>query len=163
MQPDAILESPGVYCLVEAKGFKAGGFQREQLARELIVALQEARGRRPLVLLVLPTAPPVLVRRYGRHSIREAVLEGLPSVLERIGEPATRVEEFSSQVDSVIAYVTWEGLCGTIDSARAEYQSPDAAEAIDSNSRLFQVRLPRLFGRSLLARDAAEPVCFRSE
>lgn len=125
VQPDAIIESPGVYCLVEAKGFKAGGFQLEQLARELMVTIQEAQGRRPLLLLILAEDPPVLVRRHGRHSIENAVLEGLPSALERIGAPPAHGAEIASQVDSVIAYITWDGLRDVISRAHSDYQKDD--------------------------------------
>ena len=41
VQPDLVIESPNIYCLVEVKRIKQGSFQPTQLARELVVALQQ--------------------------------------------------------------------------------------------------------------------------
>ena len=45
VQPDALLETVGGYVLVEAKRIKKASFQREQLVREYLVALREAKAR----------------------------------------------------------------------------------------------------------------------
>ena len=56
VQPDGLLESKSVFCLMEAKRIKPGSFQPEQLAREYLTVLKFAKARdiTPLLLLVLP-------------------------------------------------------------------------------------------------------------
>ena len=63
VQPDATITSPSVYALVEAKRIRRSSFQPEQPAREFVAATVEAQasGRRPLLLLILRTPPPVTV------------------------------------------------------------------------------------------------------
>jgi len=63
VQPDATITSPSVYALVEAKRIRRSSFQPEQPAREFVAATVEAQasGRRPLLLLILGTPPPVTV------------------------------------------------------------------------------------------------------
>ncbi len=43
VQPDGIIESPSVYCVLEAKRIKRGAFQPEQLAREYLVLDRKPR------------------------------------------------------------------------------------------------------------------------
>src|SRR5262245_57408129 len=45
VQPDAILESPSVYCLLEAKRIREAAFQPQQLAREFVAVVEGAKER----------------------------------------------------------------------------------------------------------------------
>jgi hypothetical protein len=56
--------------MLEAKRIKRGAFMPEQLAREFLAVVQEAGDRNRLLLLVLPTPPPVHVRGHGRLAPR---------------------------------------------------------------------------------------------
>lgn len=66
-QPDALLTSPGVFVLVEAKRIRTSAFQPKQLAREYVATLAHANGRAPIIFL-LGVNPPVLVKGNGRIS-----------------------------------------------------------------------------------------------
>jgi hypothetical protein len=124
VQPDAIVESPSVLCLLEAKRIKRGAFQPEQLAREFIGVVQKARslGRRPLLLLLLPKEPPVSISGMGRLEIHEAVSRSLGSVLERT-EEATSPEDLLKQLHTVVAYTTWPRISECLTEARRAFTS----------------------------------------
>jgi len=78
VQPDGVFESDHVFCLVEAKRIRSSSFQAEQLAREYITTIREAKDRRALMLLVLADDPPVAVSRHGKLAIRDAIEKFLP-------------------------------------------------------------------------------------
>lgn len=132
VQPDAILTSPSVYCLVEAKRIGRGAFQPEQLAREYVAVLQQARrhGLRPLLLLLLADPPPVPVKGLGRMDIHKAVSLGLGSVLERTCEEASP-EELISQLSTVVAYTTWPKISACLAAARHGFSS--GSSSIDAS------------------------------
>jgi hypothetical protein len=71
VQPDALLETVGGYVLVEAKRIKKASFQREQLAREYLAVLREAKARDPVLLLILGSPPPVTVKKQGLETSRK--------------------------------------------------------------------------------------------
>ena len=79
VQPDAIITTPSVYCLVEAKRIRSSSFQPRQLAREFVMAQQFAGERRPILALLLSAPPPVRVQGRGRLSIRDAIVSNQPS------------------------------------------------------------------------------------
>lgn len=108
VQPDGIIESDSVYCLLEVKRLKAGSFQREQIAREVLATVKEAQSRRrsPLLLLILPEDPPVLVRGMGRVSIRDAIGECLESLVQKTGDSQSLACEILDKSDSLVAYLT---------------------------------------------------------
>lgn len=123
VQPDGIIQSPSVHCLVEAKRMKAGSFQPEQLARELLACLQEADGRTPLLLLVLPKPPPVSVKGHGRLPVREAVAKWLPRVLGRAEGEFPPAEELVERVDSIVAYTTWGQIAKDVEDGLEAFGS----------------------------------------
>lgn len=45
-QPDVVIDSPEVFIFVEAKRLRPSSFQPDQLAKELILTAEHARGRR---------------------------------------------------------------------------------------------------------------------
>ena len=128
VQPDGVIESSSVYCLLEAKRIKPRAFHPEQLAREYLAVVQEARGRRPLLLLVLPEPPPVAVSGHGRLEIDTAVGNYLEHVRSRCEHEFSPDELMRWDVSSVIAYITWPAL----------------VEAISAGLREFRVRIRRL-------------------
>ena len=84
VQPDATIITPTTYALVEAKRIRPSSFQADQLAREFVAVLQEARGRTPLLLLVLGVPPPVKVRGLAeRIDIATAISTRLSNVAAR--------------------------------------------------------------------------------
>jgi len=140
VQPDGILESTSVYCMLEAKRIKRGAFQPEQLAREMLAVLQEAQGRQPLLLLVLPSPPPVAVCGYGRLSIHDAVSKWLEPVLQQTESEFPAMEELAGRADSVIAYTTWQSISETVAAGKASFVSGDPS--VDASiSRLAETVL----------------------
>ena len=125
VQPDAIIESESVYCLVEAKRIKGGSFQAEQLAREYLAVLQEAerKGLKPLLLLVLGETPPVRIRKGGRMDIATGVTNSLQTVRSRCEHSFAEMETLNANVDTVIAFTTWGAVEQAIRSALLEFDS----------------------------------------
>lgn len=133
VQPDGVFETTSVFGLLEVKRIRGGSFQPEQLAREFVLTYQEARKRRkrPLLLLVLPKAPPVKVK--GTESplhIKEAIAASLPSVLEKCDEGFPPVDELLAEVESSVAYVTWDHVRESLVKSAEAFVSTD-----DSTSR----------------------------
>lgn len=123
LQPDAILESPSVYCMVEAKRIKRGSFQEEQLAREFLAVLKKAGDRKGLLFLILPAPPPVCVKRHGRMALHDAVVRWLPQVLERAEGEFPAFNELESTIDSILAYTTWRRVYDEVERALNNFSS----------------------------------------
>lgn len=64
-EPDVELSSPATYLLVEAK--LRSGFGKQQVERELAVAIAQSRGREPFLLLVTPASIPPRFSSNGKH------------------------------------------------------------------------------------------------
>jgi hypothetical protein len=124
LQPDGIIHSPLVYCMLEAKRIKRSAFMPEQLAREFLAVLREAGGRNGLLLLVLPTPPPICVRGHGRLGLHDAVANWLPRVLERAEGEFPPINELYSMIDSTLAYTTWTAVSEQIERALNQFSSP---------------------------------------
>lgn len=107
VQPDAVIESTGSYVLVEAKRIRRASFQPEQLAREYLAGLREARDRVPALLLILGAPPPVMVKRHGLREINEAISEHLPSLLARSGADDEDISELVTGIPEVVSWITW--------------------------------------------------------
>jgi hypothetical protein len=119
VQPDGLIVSPGCYCVLEAKRLRRGSFQTEQLAREFLLAREQAAGRAPLLLLILATEPPVPVQRSGRMYIEDAISAQLGSVLRRCGRPEGEAERLLTEVDDVVAWTTWHELAAVVEAQLA--------------------------------------------
>ncbi len=121
VQPDAIITSPSVFCMAEAKRIRQGSFQQNQLARELLVTLERAAPKLPLLLLVLPQLPPVLVRKRGRLSIQGAVEDTLKEEMAAVPDYERSSAETLAAVETTIAYTTWDAISAVVRSEAKSY------------------------------------------
>lgn len=137
VQPDGIIQTPDVYCLLEAKRIRRGAFQPHQLAREYLTVLREAGDRHPLLLLVLPEAPPVLVRGHGRLSIQEAIARWVTPILPQLDAEFPSAEELVKGIESAVAWVTWSTISEDVAAGLEHLNCPDAS-FFGSISRLVQ-------------------------
>jgi len=137
LQPDGIIQTPDVYCLLEAKRIRSGAFQPQQLAREYLTVLREAGGRHPLLLLVLPEAPPVSVRGHGRLSLEEAIARWITSILPQLDAELPSAEELVKGIHSTVAWVTWSTVSEGVAAGLEDLNCPDASIS-GSISRLVQ-------------------------
>jgi hypothetical protein len=110
VQPDATIITPNAYVLVEAKRIRPSSFEENQLARELVAAIQEARDRTPLLMLVLGDSPPVKVRGVSeRVEIATAISARLSSVAARTDLSLTD-DELVERIPEVTAWITWSEI-----------------------------------------------------
>lgn len=137
IQPDGVIRTPDVYCLLEAKRIRSGAFQPHQLAREYLTVLREAGDRHPLLLLVLPGDPPILVRGHGRLSIEEAIARWITPLLPQLDAEFPTAEELVKRIDSSVAWVTWAAIPEGLEAALEDLHCPDAS-ILGSMSRLVQ-------------------------
>lgn len=157
VQPDGRLEAPGgdAYCLIEAKRIKPGNFGRKQLAREYVAVRKFARGRAPVLLLVLPEPPPVPVKKSGKLSFELAIREPLRELMPEIGDALGTHEDLMGKIDATLAYVTWSEIAEAVTGARKNFPAPDSSvnaavcriadsllAAIDWNGRHPRLPLP---------------------
>ena len=115
VRPDGILESPSVFCLIESKR-KGGSFAPEQLAREFVIAAREAeaKGRLPMLMLILGEEPPVRVRDAGRQAVQVAILEKLENVRSMTEGYSKTYAELRVMVDTSVAWTTWGGIADIV-------------------------------------------------
>lgn len=106
VQPDAVLETTSGYVLVEAKRIRRASFQREQLAREYLAVLREAKTRDPVLLLILGSPPPVTVKGEGLRDITEAIRESLLLVLASTGADES-FDDLVERIPQVVSWITW--------------------------------------------------------
>lgn len=126
VQPDATINGHDSYALVEAKRIRRATFQTDQLAREYVAALQEAQGRRPLLLLVLGSPPPVLVRGYEeRVEIPAAIATRLTNVAAR-EELGLTDDQLIAKIPEVTAWITWSEIRAVVVRARERFPSEPA-------------------------------------
>lgn len=117
VQPDVLLTSEVDFVVVEAKAIRRASFQVEQLAREVLVTQRHAQGRHAVLLLVLGTPPPVLVKGVGRLSIEGAVESGMQRIAARVPSiPATDVE---------VLWTTWNSIADRVEMEVAAFLNPD--------------------------------------
>jgi hypothetical protein len=109
VQPDALLETLGGYVLVEAKRIRRASFGPQQLAREYLAVLREAKARDPVLLLILGSPPPVTVKKQGLRDITEAIKDHLQEVLEKAGGDE-HFEDLVKRIPEVVSWITWAEL-----------------------------------------------------
>lgn len=120
VQPDVIIATPSVYCLVEAKRLRQSSFQWLQLAREFLLAHHLAEGRIPLLCVILNKPPPVLVQSHGRRSLPEAIIAGLPQVIQQ----ADAIGGWHEKIDQTVIWFTWHEIT---EATRGQLQSLEIA------------------------------------
>jgi len=109
VQPDLIVKTRSVYCIVEAKRLRQSSFQRFQLAREFLLA-HKAKDKRPqqapLLLLVLSRPPPVLIQGKRRQSLETAIMAGLREV---ISQPEDMLG-WAEKIHETVTWITWSEI-----------------------------------------------------
>jgi 1,6-anhydro-N-acetylmuramate kinase len=113
LQPDAVIEMPGTYVLVEAKRIRSPAeFGLDQLAKSLAVAVTQAAGRRPLLLVVMGAAPPIRLRGGGGRelSIQDSIAEHLPRIAAG-SDFDLDPELMLASVPQTVAWITWDEKC----------------------------------------------------
>ena len=121
-QPDVCIDLPSTFVFVEAKRLRASSFQPAQLAKELILTAAHARGRRPVLLLVLAAPPPVLVKGHGPQDIEDAVRLGQAMISASHG----RLVEVPDPRETV-AWTTWADIGAQVAAALQAYDNPDSS------------------------------------
>ena len=121
VQPDALITTPSVYCLVEAKRIRSSSFQPRQLAREFVMAQQFAGERRPMLAPLLSAPPPVRVQGRGRLSIRDAIVTALPQIFC----PGSDLTTWKARIDETVAWLTWAELAEQMRLAQQKFTSAD--------------------------------------
>ena len=126
VQPDAIIQSPSAYVLVEAKRIRSSAFQPEQLAREYLALLANAGGAVP-VLLLLGVEPPVAVKGRGHFSVEDAIEAFLEPVLHRVGDEPGSVAELMARIPEVCCWITWREVADCVERALQQLVVEDPA------------------------------------
>lgn len=132
IQPDVLLQMPTATVLIEAKRIRPGSsFQPEQLAREYLTLQRDYGSDTRLLLLLLPSPPPIRVQGWGRMPIREAVLQQLEVVHARADVPPP-FTSLAANLDRVLAWTTWADVDRALLEGQAELAnlSPSVASAI---------------------------------
>lgn len=137
VQPDALILSPSVHVLVEAKRIKSSSFQPKQLAREFALLLRDADGKLPLMLLVLSKPPPVRVQGEGRQHVRDSIERHLQEVLEQADKLPFSFEEAIARVDQSVCWITWQQIQAVVENELAKYKAggPSEASSISRTAR----------------------------
>lgn len=125
VQPDASLTGPSTFTLIEAKRLRQGSFQEEQLAREFVAVTRDAGSRVPLLLLIIPSPPPVPVKKLGRMDPEEAIEIALARVLDRTEDHPLGLPTLMKMIPQAVAWVTWDDLSATVDRARRAFATDD--------------------------------------
>jgi hypothetical protein len=123
LQPDAVIDMPGTYVLVEAKRIRSPAeFGPDQLAKSLAVAVTQAATRRPLVLLVMGTPPPIALRGGGarRLSIEDSIAEHLPRIATS-SDFDLDAEDMLSRLAQTVAWITWDEISDPTEQHLREY------------------------------------------
>lgn len=123
--PDSLIESPRVFCLVEAKRLHTTSFQPEQLAREFALSLLDSGRRKPLLFLILPEPPPVRVKTHGKLAIRDAIALYLETVLRKANLDSVTASEVLSRTDEVVCWTTWHDIGAAVAKGGDAFDSHD--------------------------------------
>lgn len=126
LQPDAVIEMPGTFVLVEAKRIrKPADFGLDQIAKSLAVAVREAGGKRPLVLIVAGSPPPYRLRTGGPPvSIEDSLAAHLPSIAERSDYPLDSAA-ILADAHRTVAWTTWDEIDQIARQALATFSAVD--------------------------------------
>lgn len=132
VQPDVLIETADVCCLVEAKRIRPSSFQRGQLLRTLLALRTRADGRTPLLLLVLGQPPPVAVAGAGRLHLDTAVQRSLDTLTDQ-----RENKDLARLAADGLAWTTWTEITEVVHRRAGEHGGEsDSVRA--SLSRLAQ-------------------------
>ena len=129
VQFDALITTNRSKIYVEAKRIGRSSFQEEQLARTFLIALRESDKRLGKVLLILADPPPVLIKKQGRKSIEDGILDNFEDVYLKTEGINRSVEEVQSKIRSTVAYITWQDISNAVETAHARYKNTDSSTA----------------------------------
>ncbi|MBJ2119424.1 hypothetical protein I6N91_00345 [Arthrobacter sp. MSA 4-2] len=132
VQPDALITTPDVFALVEAKRIRTSAFQQEQLARELLAVITNSNGRSPLLFL-FGVEPPVRVKGLGHLTVADAIERHLPAVLERAGDVGLTVDDLMSRLDDIVCWISWDCIESTLRSQLEQFTAADSS--VDASIR----------------------------
>jgi hypothetical protein len=132
VQPDGFLVSPSVFGLIECKPMKSSSFGLEQLAREFVIVTREAKGRLPLLLLILGEEPPVRVKGAARQAIRDAILDKPEEVWGMTEGHHYSCAELRDMVAASVAWITWRRVSEVVDGQMRTFtaESPSVRASI---------------------------------
>lgn len=109
--------------IVEAKRLRRGSFQPKQLAREYALAIRNAASRLPVLLLLLPSPPPVPIRGMKPQSVVDAIALHLQDVLDRSDGMCVSAAQALERVDEIVCWITWHEVLAALTDQLAELQS----------------------------------------
>lgn len=112
LQPDAVIDMPGTYVLVEAKRIRRpADFGPDQLAKSLAVAVTQAAARRALVLIVMGTPPPIALRGGGgsQLTIEDSIAEHLPMIAAS-SDFDLDAGNMIKRLNETVAWITWDEI-----------------------------------------------------
>lgn len=125
VQADVHISTDEALVLVEAKRIRSSQFQQFQLARELMAVEQAARGKRPVLLLVLSTAPPIKVSGTpGRITIDEAIR----TALLQITNPR-EAARLSDLIAETVYWTTWDDIAAATERGLSRIDGDASARA----------------------------------
>lgn len=130
VQPDVLIETDTICCVVEAKRIRPSQFQEHQLLRTLYALNTHADGRTPLLLLVTGTPPPFKVQHLGIATIEESLEHSLMSVPDEQEREVMR-----SLAIGNTAWTTWARISQIAEAGSAGLE-PVPDEVASAISRL---------------------------
>lgn len=130
VEPDLVLTAPGMLMFVEAKLHSSFGSQ--QIERELLTGLDEARGREFFLLIVTPgTRPPRLRCDGNAHAVRD--------YLHKVAETGQLSERRRQQIREHagrVLWINWQAIVAALDAAQLQ-QRDGAGEAARCSSDML--------------------------
>ena len=123
VQPDAILETPSVYCVIEVKRIKRSQFLRHQLSKEFYLATREAGKKIPFLFLVLREGPPIPVKGSGRIAIKDEIVNGLEAVHDIAQNHSLSVSQLKALAADHYGWITWPEIKDTISEQLGLYSN----------------------------------------
>ena len=120
VQPDGLLVTPSCHVLLECKGMGTSSFQPEQLSREFACVVRDAGSALPLLLLIMPTVPPVPVKGHARLPVGAAIGLYLEPVLARTSGLDTPLEDLLARIPNTVAWITWNEVQAAVANAHID-------------------------------------------
>lgn len=128
VQPDATIVTPTCHVLVEAKRIRRSSFQPEQLAREYLGLLQSAGSKTALLLLILGSPPPVVVKGHGPLQLMDAITMHLEKVNAESGSHIP-LGEVAARIPEVVGWTTWDDIRDVVARQLPKFTSLDPGVA----------------------------------